>query len=662
MKKLSFLLFFLWMIWSPLWGQQIVQAEYFVGEDPGYGNATPISVTAGTDTEMNFSVPLEDLDFGIQTLYVRVKDSNGHWSQTFQRVFLVQRMPLDPDFLVSAMEYFFDEDPGFGQGTPIEIEAGPDVTAAIEIPLETLPEGLHTLYVRTKDNKGGWGLQFYRTFLVKILPQDLESQVNDLEYFFDEDPGPGLATPIEILPGEVTSVAVELPLDELSNGIHTLYVRTKDDRGGWGLAFHRNFFIHLLPNDQVHQVNHMEYFFDEDPGFGLATPIEMQPGEVISVAIELPLEDLSTGLHTLYVRTRDDKGNWGLAFSRIFMKFFAPADVAQVVRMEYFLNNDPGPGNGNEVLLNTPRPGVMKYFVVEPELLQPGTNTLYVRTLDTRGRWGFVHYATFEALQANPCDPPTDLTASDVTETAATLGWTEQSGGTSWDLLWVPNGMDYTEDGTVGTGIEVNPSTVENLFQTTLYDFYVRTACSDGQVSPWAGPASFHTLPLAYNQLSLLADPPEGGTLTGEGSYAFGEAVTITATPNTNFVFQHWTGDTEYLDDPDEATATVTMPAAPLTLTAHFLDVTGISDITEQSLRVFPNPARDQLHIEFYASGKEVILELMNMQGHLVDQLIINESGKVKASFTIADLPEGLYLLVIRSEKAYVAQKVVVRH
>lgn len=495
------------MICPSLWGQQIIKAEYFIGEDPGYGNATPIAVTAGADAEMNFSVPLNNLDFGIHTLYARVKDSNGKWSQTFRRIFLLQTLPADPKYPVTKMEYFFDEDPGFGEGTPIAL----------------------------------------------------------------------------------------------------------------------------------------------------------QPGEGISVAIELPLGDLTTGMHTLYVRTQDDKGSWGLTFYRIFMKFFTPVDVAQVVRMEYFVNSDPGPGNGTPVALNTPRLSVMKYFVVEPELLQPGSNTLYVRTLDTRGRWGLVYYTSFEALQAEPCDPPTDLTANDVTETTASLGWTEKGQATSWDLLWVPEGLDYTEDGVVGADIETNPNTVQHLLQTTLYEFYVRSACTDGQLSPWAGPAAFHTLPLPNNQLSLLADPPNGGTLTGEGSYAFGEIITITATPNTNFVFQHWSGDTNYLNDTQETTAVVTMPAAPITLTAHFLDVTGVSEVSEQSLRIFPNPARSELNVEFYNKDREVIIQLMNISGQIVDQMAVEETGKIKTSFNTAALPAGLYLLSIRSESLNVARKVVIR-
>jgi hypothetical protein len=411
----------------------------------------------------------------------------------------------------------------------------------------------------------------------------------------------------------------------------------------------------------VYQVNYMEYFFDEDPGFGQGTSIELQSGTDVTVAADIPLTSLTEGIHSLYVRARDDKGSWGLVFQRSFLKFFTPADEPLVARMEYFVNTDPGAGNGVAIHLNTSKEIAMKYFVVDPQYLQPGTNTLYVRALDTRGRWGLVYNTTFEALQAEPCDPPTNLTAIEVAETTANLGWTEQGQATSWDLLWLPNGMDYTEDGEIETGIEDNPNTIENLFQATLYDFYVRSACSDGQVSPWAGPAQFHTLPLPTFQLILEASPPEGGTVSGEGYYTPGETVNITAAPNENYIFLHWSGSTTYVDNPGDASAMVTMPYEVVSLTAHFQLVTGAENLMANTFRVFPNPAAKMLHLQFYKpDGKPVLLVISNLQGQVVRQIALSEQGYVKMILNVSHLETGVYLLRIRGEEQFPVTKIII--
>lgn len=70
--------------------------------------------------------------------------------------------------------------------------------------------------------------------------------------------------------------------------------------------------------------------------------------------------------------------------------------------------------------------------------------------------------------------------------------------------------------------------------------------------------------------LVLRADPAEGGTLTGGGTYAAGKSVTVKATAAANFRFLYWTGT----DDTVVSSATqfaFIKTAVADTLTAHFL-------------------------------------------------------------------------------------------
>ena len=47
--------------------------------------------------------------------------------------------------------------------------------------------------------------------------------------------------------------------------------------------------------------------------------------------------------------------------------------------------------------------------------------------------------------------------------------------------------------------------------------------------------------PTVSYTISVEADPDEGGTVTGDGTYDEGESCTVSATPNTNYTFNNWT-------------------------------------------------------------------------------------------------------------------------
>ncbi|MGM0608668.1 MAG: SUMF1/EgtB/PvdO family nonheme iron enzyme [Candidatus Muiribacteriota bacterium] len=72
-----------------------------------------------------------------------------------------------------------------------------------------------------------------------------------------------------------------------------------------------------------------------------------------------------------------------------------------------------------------------------------------------------------------------------------------------------------------------------------------------------------------YNVV-LSADPAAGGIPSGAGTYDYNESVTINAGLNPGYTFLNWTGDTAHLDNPDNATTTITVPADNVTVQANF--------------------------------------------------------------------------------------------
>ncbi len=90
------------------------------------------------------------------------------------------------------------------------------------------------------------------------------------------------------------------------------------------------------------------------------------------------------------------------------------------------------------------------------------------------------------------CEPPMDLTATGITNTTADIGWTSGgSGEAEWEYVVQVSGTGTpTTNGTLTTN---NPETITGLLSNTVYEFYVRGACSSTDLSTWAGPFEFNT-------------------------------------------------------------------------------------------------------------------------------------------------------------------------
>ena len=69
--------------------------------------------------------------------------------------------------------------------------------------------------------------------------------------------------------------------------------------------------------------------------------------------------------------------------------------------------------------------------------------------------------------------------------------------------------------------------------------------------------AHFTAIPLPTYNVSVTANPANGGSVTGGGTYTEGESCTITATPYTNYTFNNWTENGEVISSDANYTFTV---------------------------------------------------------------------------------------------------------
>ncbi|MDZ4795041.1 MAG: T9SS type A sorting domain-containing protein [Bacteroidota bacterium] len=216
--------------------QGFSKAEYFFDTDPGAGNGTAISLTGTSDT-INFSaaIPTTSLSQGFHLLALRMQHNDGKWGLFEKRGFYIYAAATGAAYITAA-EYFFDADPGVGNGTAASVGAsGAIVNFTANIPT-SLPVGFHILAIRTKDADGKLGLFEKRSFYV-LPPASGMGFVVSGEYFFDTDPGVGNGLPFNFAtPGNIVNQTLGLVVPvPTGQGNHLMVLRVRDANGYWSL-------------------------------------------------------------------------------------------------------------------------------------------------------------------------------------------------------------------------------------------------------------------------------------------------------------------------------------------------------------------------------------------------------------------------------------------
>ncbi len=209
-----------------------IQVEYFWDEDNGIGKCTRVGASATESGEISFELSTDELSSGIHTLGLRsfiVSDTASYYSPTLYKYVLIESVKED---YAQFVEYFWDNDPGYGNGVCVALQpnaTGNDVS--FEVPTTGLNDGIHTLFVRTKAR--GWSP--LTRYLVRIEREEAQF-IDEIEYFWDSDPGYGNGIKIPFEQGSAVDIKEFEPDIEGMTGDHTFCVRAHSS-GGWSVIY-----------------------------------------------------------------------------------------------------------------------------------------------------------------------------------------------------------------------------------------------------------------------------------------------------------------------------------------------------------------------------------------------------------------------------------------
>lgn len=294
----------------------ISYVEIFFDTDPGEGNGTSLPLAEGSQVDITETIDVTSLSPGMHTMYVRSRNAVGVYSIPVRKLVFINASPppSSPATPITYVEYFFDTDPGKGNGTALPVTPSNNVSIIETLDVSTLTPGIHKLFVRGRNDDGLYSMLVHKLVYVKPTPiadPDI-TPISYVEYFFDKDPGKGNGTPLPITPDFDLTVSESFDIASLNPGVHKLHVRARDEAGHWSIISQKLFIVNkpVVPALPSPEVTSLEYYVNKSPAIGNAKQITVTQGADITIDETLDLTQLRNGNHKFIFRAKNNHGFW----------------------------------------------------------------------------------------------------------------------------------------------------------------------------------------------------------------------------------------------------------------------------------------------------------------------------------------------------------------
>ncbi|BDD09480.1 hypothetical protein FUAX_19120 [Fulvitalea axinellae] len=399
---------------------RVVKVEYFWDEDPGEGNGIEFLAEDGTFEEAVEGILAETADMpaeeGLRQLNLRVLDERLQWGPVFKfnvsvenkkRPMLIYEKKAFETFagipVVVNIEDLSvkDEDTDMDALTVI-LDDGENyrVEGNVVIPDYNFV-GQLAVPVRVSD-----GVYESNTLTVPVKIKPLPSRVVRAEYFWDKDPGEGKGVPIDATDMDIEESFEEMVAKKViipaGMGIHQLNFRIQDELLNWGPIFKVN--VSMVDKARPFLKFERKVF---ETYAGIPIPIDIKD-------LNVEDEDSDTNDHEVVLgkgKGYSVQGNIvtpDYAFEGTLMvpvqvsdgvnvsnELLVPVQVkplpSRLIQAEYFWNNDPGEGNGNQLVttddgFDESFEKIKKQAATVPS--ENGIHLLNIRFRDGREHWG----------------------------------------------------------------------------------------------------------------------------------------------------------------------------------------------------------------------------------------------------------------------------------
>ena len=180
---------------------QLILGEYFVDIDPGYSNGIEFAFSQADSIDINLNLSKEGYSAGRHIIGYRIQNETGFWTETALTSFevmdtlFIEVQPDPPAPQLISGEYFFDDDPGYGNGVPFNYPSADSANYSFDYSKESFEPGSHFLGVRMKNEDGNWSetavflFSMMRTDYLVVEPDPIPEPISNLSFYFHDENG-----------------------------------------------------------------------------------------------------------------------------------------------------------------------------------------------------------------------------------------------------------------------------------------------------------------------------------------------------------------------------------------------------------------------------------------------------------------------------------------
>lgn len=225
---------------------------------------------------------------------------------------------------ITAYRYWFDND--FNNAVIVNGSFGNNYYLQQSFPVSQLSNGLHTFNIAFRD--GSYWSSTNSSFFYKT--QAIGNSAAKYQYWIDNNVQDSVT--VSIANTNNLNLITDLPLQNVSNGLHTLNIRFKPDGGDWSLV--KSDFFFKAPIIANNKIRFYRYWFDNE--WQHFKTFSTSTDNADNFITKIDVEGLSNGIHTLKYKFRDKAGLWSSIVTDTFTKI--PITNKNIVYPKLYLN------------------------------------------------------------------------------------------------------------------------------------------------------------------------------------------------------------------------------------------------------------------------------------------------------------------------------------